>query len=240
MPARATASISRQIDGSITMTTQLFIYNEALGLLGERRLATSSENREPRRVLDSYWPDVTGYCLGQGLWRFAKRAVQIDNDASLTPQWGFNCCFLIPSDWVRTIVISTSPNLDPPLLQYNEEAGYWYANLTPIYAAYVSDDPTYGMNLGAWPEHFVDYVALRLARKCCFRITGSNGREAELKKDEDRARRVAKAEQAMNDPPGLPPVPFWARARRGAFGPGGLWLGGGAGGSVVTGPQGDD
>src|SRR5580700_11956734 len=96
------------------------------------------------------------------------------------------------------------------------------------------------MNLGAWPEHFVDYVALRLARKCCFRITGSNGREAELKKDEDRARRVAKAEQAMNDPPGLPPVPFWARARRGAFGPGGLWLGGGAGGAVVTGPQGDD
>jgi hypothetical protein len=122
------------IDGS-TMTTQLFVYNEALGLLGERRLATSSENREPRRVLDSYWPDVTGYCLGQGLWRFAKRAIQIDNDASLTPQWGFNYCFLIPSDRVRTIVISTSPNLDPPLLQYNEEAGYWYANLTPIYVA---------------------------------------------------------------------------------------------------------
>jgi hypothetical protein len=190
-------------------TTQLFIYNEALGLLGERRLATSSENREPKRVLDSYWNDVVGYCLGQGLWRFAKRAIQTDNDSSITPQWGYNYCFLIPPDWVRTIIISTSPNLDPPLLQYNEEAGYWYAKL-------------------------------RLARKCCFRITGSNGREAELKKDEDRARRVAKAEQAMNDPPGLPPVPFWARARRGAFGPGGLWLGGGTGGSVVTGPQGDD
>ena len=57
---------------------------------------------------------------------------------------------------------------------------------------------------------------------------------------EDRARRVAKAEEAMDEPPGLPPVPFWARARRGAFGPGGLWLGGGTGGSVVTGPAGDD
>ena len=44
----------------------------------------------------------------------------------------------------------------------------------------------------------------------------------------------------MDEPPELPPVPFWARARRGAFGPGGLWLGGGTGGSVITGPQGDD
>jgi len=58
------------------------------------------------------------------------------------------------------------------------------------------------------------------------------------------AKEVAKAEEAVDGPPGLPPVPYWARARRGAFGPGGLWLGGGTGGAgggnVVTGPEGDD
>ena len=78
------------------MTTQLFIYNEALGHLGERQLASLAEPREPRRVLDSYWSDVVGFCLSQGLWKFAKRTVQIDNDASVTPQFGFNYCFPIP------------------------------------------------------------------------------------------------------------------------------------------------
>jgi len=222
------------------MTTQLFIYNEALGHLGERQLASLSEPREPRRVLDSYWPDVVGFCLSQGLWKFAKRTARIDSSSTLIPQFGFNFCFSIPIDWVRTILVSASPNMDPPLMQYSDEAGFWYANLTPIYVSYVSDDPAYGMNIGGWPEHFVDYVALRLARQACLRITSDKELKAGLLREEDRARRVAKAEEAMDEPPGLPPVPFWARARRGAFGPGGLWLGGGTGGSLATGPQGND
>jgi hypothetical protein len=224
------------------MTTQLFIYNEALGHLGERALSSLAEPREPRRVLDSYWPSVVAYCLAQGLWKFAKRTAQIDNDPAANPQFGFNFRFIIPDDWVRTILVSTSPNMDPPLLQYSDEAGYLYANMTPVYVSYVSNDPSYGMNIGAWPEHFVDYVALRIARQACIRITNDKGLKAAIQKDEDRARRVAKAEQAMDEPPGLPPVPFWARARRGAFGPGALWLGGGTGGggSVATGPAGDD
>jgi hypothetical protein len=215
------------------MTTQLFIYNEALGHLGERQIASLTEPREPRRVLDSYWADVVAFCLSQGLWKFARRTAQIDASSTLIPQFGFNYCFSIPADWVRTILVSTSPGMDPPLLQYSDEGGLWYANLTPIYVAYVSNDPLYGMNIGGWPEHFVDYVALRLARQACLRLTNDKELKASLLREEDRARRVAKAEQAMDEPPGLPPVPYWARARRGAFGPGGLWLGG-------TGPQGDD
>jgi hypothetical protein len=102
-------------DFSSGSVSQLFIYNEALGHLGERRLANLSENREPRRVLDSYWPDTVAYCLSQGLWKFARRTVRADSDASMTPQFGFNFMFAIPVDFVRVIVVSTSPNMDPPL-----------------------------------------------------------------------------------------------------------------------------
>jgi hypothetical protein len=149
------------------MTTQLFIYNEALGHLGERILASLAEPREPRRVLDSYWPSVVAYCLSQGLWKFARRTAQVENDPTLDPEFGFNYRFVIPDDWVRTILVSTSPDMDPPLLQYSDEAGFIYANMTPIYMAYVSNDPGYGMNVPAWPEQFADYVALRLARQAC-------------------------------------------------------------------------
>jgi hypothetical protein len=214
------------------MTTQLFIYNEALGHLGERALASLSENREPRRVLDSYWSDVVGYALAQGLWRFARRTVQMDASTTVVPLFGFNFAFGYPTDWIRTQIVSTSPQLDPPLLQYRDEGGFIYENATPLYLSYISADPQYGMNIGGWPEHFVDYVALRLARQACVRITNDKELKADLRKDEDKARRTAKAEEAMNDPPGLPPVPMWARARRGAFGPGGLFFGsGGSGGT---------
>jgi hypothetical protein len=223
------------------MATQLLLYNEALGSLGERQLASLSEPREPRRVLDSYWIDVVGFCLAQGLWRFARRTVQQDADAGLTPQFGFDYAFPYPSDWVRTQVVSTSPQLDPPLLQYRDEANYIYANATPIYHSYVSAESDYGMNIGVWPENFADYVVCRLARKACLRLTNDKDLLKEAKASEDRARRIAKANDAMNDPPGLPPVPFWARARRGAFGPGGLWFGSYAGGgTLASGPLGSD
>lgn len=217
------------------MADKLSLYNAALGFLEERRLASLSENRESRRVLDDYWTSVPLYCLEQGLFRFSKRVVQIDASSTIVPAFGYINAFTIPNDWIRTVVISTSPDLDPPLLQYNEETGYWYANATPLYVSYISNDPLYGMNIGAWPQAFADYVALRLARKACKRITGKTellSGPAGLINQEDKARRITKANDAMNDPPGMPPVPFWARARRGAFGPGGLWFGsGGSGGT---------
>lgn len=214
------------------MSSQFFIYNEALGYLGERLLASLTENREPRRVLDSYWNDTVLYCLDQAYWRFALRTVQIDALTTIIPQFGYNFAFSYPNDWIKTRVISTSPDLDPPLLQYRDENNLIYANATPIYQSYVSVDPDFGMNIGAWPAHFVEYVSIRLAQKGCMRIANDKDLWKELKTDEKVARRVAKSETAMDDPPGMPPVPFWVRARRGAFGPGGLWFGsGGSGGT---------
>lgn len=215
------------------MATQLELYNLALLHLGERRLSSLSELSDQRRALDDLWLTVPVYCLEQGLFRFAKRVVQIDASSDVTPAFGYNDAFPIPNDWIRTVLLSTSPTLDPPLLQYNEEQGWWYANATPLYASYISSSAQYGMNFGAWPQAFVDYVALRLALLGCVRIKGSNQLLAGpngLTALENRARRVTKANDAMNDPPGMPPVPFWARARRGAFGPGGLWFGSGGSG----------
>jgi hypothetical protein len=222
---------------------QLGIYNEALGHLGERQIMQLSngnfENKEAKRVLDSYWGGAVAYCLAQGLWRFARRFVQQDADTTVVPQFGFLYAFPYQSDWVRTIVISGSPQLDPPLQQYRDEGGYVYTNVTPIYHDYVSIDPGLGGNVAKWPANFADYVARRLARQACFRLTDSKELIPELIKQEEKSKRIAKGSDAMNDPPGLPPVPFWVRARRGAFGPGGLWYGSsntGENGSIDMGP----
>lgn len=200
------------------MAAKLTSYNAALGHLEQRRLASLTENREPRRVLDDYWDKVVAYCLARESWNFSYRAVQVDHDDAITPGFGYSYAFRIPDDWLRTRNLSASPNLTPPLLQFAEEAGFWYANVTPLFVQYNSNDVQYGMNLGAWPEPFADYVEKRLAALACKRITGSvellQGPDG-LLKAEHKARRVAASLCAMNEPIGFAPPGAWSQSRRG-------------------------
>lgn len=194
---------------------KLGIYNLALGHMRERRLASLAEAREPRRVLDDNWDFVVASCLEEGLWNFCDRTVLLDADPNIAPAFGFTSAFAKPDDWVRTEVVSTSETLDPPLLQYVDEAGYWYANFSPLYVKFISNDPQYGMDLSRWPASFVDFVALRLAKVTAPRIVNNNETTALIEKREVRAMRNAKAKDALNQPPGFPPVSTWVRARRG-------------------------
>ena len=199
------------------MTDQLTLYNLALGHLSERRLVSLQEQREPRRVLDDFWASVTGLCLERKIWNFMLRTVQIDASSTVTPAFGFNFAFTIPNDWIRTRLVSTEPALQPPLNDYKEETGYWYANFSPLFISYSSRDPLYGMNLGAWPSSFEDYVSLRLAARACARITGKTellpGPEGLLKREE-KAYKIAAANCAMNEAVGFAPVSSWVRSRR--------------------------
>ena len=200
------------------MADKLSIYNNALGHLFERKLSSLAEERKPRRVLDDYWDGVVAYCLEREPWNFIYRAVSIDASSTMTPGFGFLYAFKIPDDWVRTHLASSVPTFSPPLTDLREEAGYWYANFTPLYVQYNSKDPLYGMDLGKWPASFVDYVELRLARQACKRITGKEellrGPDG-LIDQERKARRTAAAIVAMNDPVGFAPQSSWVRARRG-------------------------
>lgn len=215
------------------MTTKLASYNAALGHLEQGRLASLAENREPRRVLDDYWDKAVRYCLERKNWNFAYRSAEIGPEDTNGPRFGYRNAFKIPDDRLRTRKISAAETFDPPLLQFAEEAGYWFANVALLYVQYNSSDPHYGMNLGAWPESFANYVELRLARLACKRITGSSDLldgPRGLIKLEDRACTVAASLCALNEPVGFRSEGLWTRSRRGEAGgrgdaPGGSLIG---------------
>lgn len=200
------------------MTDKLTFYNLAAQHLEEQRLGSLNEANALRRALDDNYAHCVGYCQEQGLWAFMVRSVRQDASATITPAFGFQYAFGLSVDWVRTVLVSTSPFGDPPLTQYKEEAGFLYANFTPLYISYVSNDVLYGYNLGAWPEVFTEFAAITLARMACKRVTGSTdllkGPEG-LVAMEKRARIDARSKDAMNLPPGFMPVSTWVRARRG-------------------------
>lgn len=201
-------------------TTQLSLYNRALKHLGERKLASLGENREPRRYLDDEYGDVLLNCLRGGLWNFAMRAVSIDRDTVTIPAFGYSSAFQKPTDWVRTSLVSTAATFDPPLRNYQDQGGYWLANSQVLYVRYVST--SLGFTVANYPADYVEYVGVMLAKAIAFRISQKAELEEAIEKRCERYRKIALANDAMDQPPGQPPLGTWisSRSQRGMMNPG--------------------
>jgi hypothetical protein len=194
------------------MTTKLTLYNAAIRKLGHERLASLAEASTARYALDDAYDETLGYCLEQGFWNFAMRAVQIDRSASVTPTFGYTHAFAKPADLIRLYAMSAEDTLRAALTDFVDEPNYWFANQDPLFVKYVSDDTAYGRDLSIWPVTFANYVALRLAAETCRRITGSAPSE-DLRREEKRAKIDAASKDAMNEPAGFLPGGTWVRSR---------------------------
>lgn len=200
--------------GGIAVTGQLRLYNDALLLCGERFLASLAEEREPRRLLDQVWAsNGVKNCLEQAQWYFAMRTIEIDYDPSIEPTFGYNRAFEKPSDWVLTSAVCSDEFFRTPLLQYTDEAGYWYSSLDTIYIKYVSLDINYGMNLATWPDTFREFVACHFATRIIGKLSNSDNKEAELLKMRKDLLKVAKSRSAMADATQYPAQGNWSKSR---------------------------
>jgi len=199
--------------------SRLGLYNGALAILGERKLASLTENREPRRVLDDIWDEgAVGYCLEQGLWNFAMRSVELSADPDVSPQFGYRNAFSKPSDYVRTAAVASDEYFNSPLTQYSDEAGYWWADIDPLYVKFVSNGASYGADFAKWPGTFTLFVEHYLAHRACTRLTQSKTDKEQIKKDMKKALTDARSKDAMNEPASFLPSGSWSAARRGGSG----------------------
>lgn len=196
--------------------TKLDIYNDALERCGERILTSLSEDRAPRRMLDSIWSRGNGiivYCLSQGQWNFAKRTVRLEYNAGIEPDFGYRRAFDKPADLVRLMALSGNEYFSPPLLEYSDDPGYWFADIETIYVQFVSSSESYGADYSLWPEPFFEYVCAHLA----VRAAAPLGRPADyiegLKDDRKKALSIAKSESAMSEPTKFTPTGSWVRSR---------------------------
>lgn len=194
---------------------KLGMYNQALYLLGERSLASLTENREPRRVLDTVWNGAIKYCLEQGQWKFAMRTSKLTYSEDIAPSFGYQRGFERPTDCVRLSKVCSDEYLNVPLLHYGEEAGWWFADLDDIYVSYVSNSNDFGNDYANWPETFARYVALYLASESGLRITQSERTITKIEKDLKQAKRDALSKDAMQSPTQFLPQGAWVSSRRG-------------------------
>jgi len=196
---------------------KLSVYNIALLAIGEATLTSLTEATEARRVLDEVYNRGDGaikYCLEQGLWNFAMRAVAVSSSTSVTPDFGFQFAFDLPSDFVRLDMISGGESFGAPLTQYEFEGSYIYANVTTLYMRYVSDDASWGADLAKWPETFADCVGFYLASRIAPRLKNDVDTR-ELKAEMRAVFAHARSKDTSQEPTRFEPPGSWSTARRG-------------------------
>lgn len=200
------------------MTDQLSLYNGALRILKERKLASLTENREARRLLDDAWVDgrtegAVRFCLEQGQWAHARRAVQIDFNPDVSTDFGFQYAFEIPEDFVRPVSLCTDPYFTQPLLNYVDEADHWYAELQTIYVVYVSDGLQFGGDMSRWPQSFVELVQSRLATEIAPNLTNGDKAIQWANFAYDKALKEARSANAVRQPTRFMPPGRWTLSR---------------------------
>lgn len=207
---------------AVSSTIKLEIYNAALGHLGSRELASLTENREPRRVMDRLWGtdnEVVKYALSRGEWNFALRTMLVDYNPSIEPGFGFARAFDKPDDCVRLAGMSADPYLRQPLSnnQYVDEASFWFADLDVLYVRYVSSDDDFGMDASKWSVSFKKFIGLHMAHEACERLTNSVAKKDRLQRDAMLMLKEARSSDAMQEGHKLLPHGSWSRARRGSW-----------------------
>lgn len=200
-------------------TSQLQIYNNALRLCKERKLASLADDREARYLLDDVWDDnAIEACLESGLFSFALRTGRLDYDPSIDPDFGYRYVYDLPADFVQLNMLASDELFNCPMLSnFSIEGGRIYTDLTTIFISYVSKDAQYGLNLQLWPKSFADFVSAYLAKEIVGALTGSQGIENDVKEQFLARKDASLARDAIKKPMRFQPFGSWVRARL-AFG----------------------
>lgn len=196
--------------------TQIGLYNAALFILKQAKLATLSDDIEARYTLDEVYEDVKAYMLEQGLWDFASRTVAIEASEEIEPEFGFDSAFEKPDDFVALIAISNNDQLYPTLDHYLDEGNYWSASVDPLYIQYVSSGVLYGGALSRWTKTYARAVEYELAFRIAPHVTAMSESEMNnLETKRDAALINAKQKDARGGPVSRPPPGRLVRSRMG-------------------------
>ena len=148
---------------------KLGIYNDALLLIGQRKLASITEARESRYLLDSAWDlGAVDYCLEIVKPVFSRITVNL-NSSVTSSNHDLDNVFQLPNDWVSTIDVYSDSRLDQPINRYINEDKTIACEYSSIYVRYVSN--TNGTGYAQWSPAFTRVVTAYLAREIALRLS---------------------------------------------------------------------
>lgn len=196
------------------MADKLEIYKGTLQLLGNAAgLSSLTEVSAARSRLDDIWLPSVNYMLSKGLWNFAMRSVELSADTDVSPAFGHTYAFSKPTDWVRTASISQYGDFRDGFENYDDENGYWFADIDTLYIKYVSNDANYGLNISSWRQPFAQALEAYLAFKSGLPISADRGNRNDMHSLHKALLKEAKALDAVDEKVRYRPAGRLVRAR---------------------------
>lgn len=184
----ATASLSQD---------WLYIYNDALFIMGLPQLITVDDDSNTRAALDAALSTqlVLDELEDTG-WEWANTSTQIQYNPSVEPSWGYRRAFDKPADVAVLSGLFCDEYMQHPLKNYSDEGSYFFADVNEMYVKYVAT--TLVSTPSAWPAYFRRLISANLARRCAAVLSGS----VEIAMMEyASAQKRAKANDLRNSPP---------------------------------------
>lgn len=146
-------------------TEWLRIYNDALNILGEQRLAHGEDDSRNRTPLDTAVDSgLVASALEDIGWQFALKTVKSDYNPSISPDFGYSYAHNNPADLLIFDGVFLDEYLREPLKDYNYEGTVIYADHQELYIQYVSTD--YVTSPATWTSTFKRYIAAAMAKDC--------------------------------------------------------------------------
>lgn len=147
---------------------QLGLYNNALTLIGQTKLAGLTEDRESRYYLDDAWElDAVKYCLEIVKPRFATKTAKLDTPDT-SDDHDLDSVHDLPDDYITLVGFFSDSKLDNPISRFILDAETIACEYDTAYLRYISDD--FEAFFGDWTASFARVVAAYLAREICLKI----------------------------------------------------------------------
>lgn len=145
---------------------KLSLYNNALLMIGERKLSAVDEERAPRRALDNAWDlGAVDYCL-ELIKPVSQRLTALLNSPSVSSVHGLDSVHTLPSDYITVVGVYLDDKLDQPINRYLIDGTNLTCEFDTVYLRYVSNS----YDVSTFNMTFAMVVSSYLAKQIATRI----------------------------------------------------------------------
>jgi len=149
------------------MATKLGLYNDALLLLGQRRLASLTEDRPNRYDLDEIFEESVNHCLELVRPRYATKTKRLVG-VTPTEDTGYSKQIALPSGIVTIAGVYKDGRFEQPVTRYAHEGNLLFLDYDEVYVRYIAD--YYTVSVGDAGPSFARVVSAYLARELASKI----------------------------------------------------------------------
>lgn len=171
------------------MTTAAAIANTALIPLERKRITSLGEGSPSANDVNEIYSETRLRLLRRHDWNFARKRIELGREAA-TPASGFDYQYQLPSDWIRTIVVSDS-DTGRRGVRYRIEQDSILCDAENVFLTYiynVTDE-------AAMPPDFRDYFAYTLG----ISLAKTSTQRKEMREMQQEAKAAAMSIDSVED-----------------------------------------